>query len=173
MLRKKFSDTPIPRSFRKQSDAYKIVKEFDIKVTGRGRMALKLLIFKNPKDMCLFWKKTLGRDLGGSIKKGYEAQGCVSALMHDVESYANPDKPQKWSEVDPNYFAIMGLCLSHLRPETIVHEAVHAAYAYEKRHIGMFWVDKDELDEERIAYPAGRISKSIFRILREHNLIDD
>lgn len=83
MLRKKFSDTPIPRSFRKQSDAYKIVKEFDIKVTGRGRMALKLLIFKNPKDMCLFWKKTLGRDLGGSIKKGYEAQGCVSALMHD------------------------------------------------------------------------------------------
>ena len=171
-MRVKHNDNPIPAKFIKHPQGDKIRYEFDIWVTGGARMKLKVLIFDKPKDLCMFWKHVLGRDLGGSQKKGYETQGCVSALMHDVESYANPKKPQKWSEVDPNYFAVMGLCKHHLTAEVVVHECVHAAYAYEKRHKGQFWIDKDELDEEHIAYPTGRIAKVIFRRLIAKDLLN-
>lgn len=171
-MRVKHNDCPIPKRFMLHPGGENIRHELDIWVTGGARIKLKVLIFKKPKDLCMFWKKTLGRDLGGSQRKGYETQGCVSALMNDVESYADPKKVRKWSEVDPNYFAVMGLCLDFLTPEVLIHECVHAAYAYEKRRKGMFWIDKDEIDEEHIAYPTGRIAKVLMRRLAEKNLLN-
>lgn len=171
-MRVKHGDNPIPKKFMAHPGGGDIKHEFDVWVTGGARMKLKVLIFQTPKDLCMFWKKTLNRDLGGSQRAGYDTQGCVSALGMEVESFKNPKRPQKWVEVDPNYFAIMGLCMHHLTPEVIIHECVHAAYAYEKRHKGEFWIDKDELDEEHIAYPTGRIAKVVLRRLAEKNLLD-
>lgn len=172
-MRVKHSKTSLARELINGPHGGYIQREFNIAITPHGRLRLKLLLFRNSRELMLFWKKGLNRDLGSIVKKDYKAQGVVSAMMYDVESYRNAGKVQKWAEVDPNYFAVMGLCLTDLSMEIITHESVHAAYAYEKRHRGQFWVNKDELDEEHIAYPAGRIAAAVNRVLYRNNLYQE
>lgn len=171
-MRFKHSEDALPRSFAGHPEGHRILKEADLKVTDHGRLRMKLLIFKTPRDMCLFWKRGLGRDLGDSTMKGYRPLGVVSALACEIRSFKTGTE-QVWQEGDPRYFAVMGLVKGHLNMEIITHESIHAGIAYERRHRKDFWVDIGNLDEENICYPAGRIAAAVNRYLYDNNLYED
>jgi hypothetical protein len=75
---------------------------------------------------------------------------------------------------DPRYFCVIGLALPDGRMmEVVAHEAVHAAYCYEKRvRRNLFGTAAADYDEERIAYPAGRIAEAIAYHLKRNGLYD-
>lgn len=143
-----------------------IVSAADIKVTGSGRLRLKVVVFENKKSLRHFWAEVLGsrNDLGRTCC------GAVNGLAYEVITI-RPGKPERTTMmVDPRYFAIMGLVKGHLGMEIVTHESVHAAFAYARRHARNMWIDSDRLEEENVCYPAGRIARSINNFLRKEEL---
>ena len=155
----------IPTCFINHPNGSGIVAECDIGVTGRQAMQAKLLVFKNPHALRQFWKCALGK-----IDLGKGCLGAVNTIGFEVYRFLKDGKERRHIQVDPRYFCIIGLTANNLNMEIVSHEAVHAAFAYAKRHRRDFWVDADKLDEETVCYPAGRIAASINRFLHEKGL---
>lgn len=167
-----YDDDALPRTFAGHPEGKRVFAETDIKVTPRGRLRMKLLIFRNSRDLCLFWKRALGEDIGSAQMQGYVTRGAVSARAYELLSFRDGKESALQLKADPRYFAVMGLLKTHLSMEIITHESVHAGIAYEKRHRKDFWVDVGNLDEENICYPAGRIAAAINRYLHDNNLYE-
>jgi hypothetical protein len=165
---------PIPRCFRDHPAGGKIAAEVDIKLhsvdlaahTSRerpGRLAVKLLIFKNPKDMAVFARRALGvnnDDCAGFVHElGYE--------RHHFE----PGKPvDKTHIVDPNYTCVMALNQeTGLSMEVITHESVHAGFFHARRS-RMVWPNQKNCPDEAVCYPAGRIAAAINRFVHDKGL---
>lgn len=156
----------LPRSFAGGRPADGIVAEADIWPRRHGRIAAKLLVFRNRTALQRFWKRIsdypLGRGCLGAVNGlGYEMVDCRKA------------KPAKTTlHGDRRYFCLIGLCLGELSMEIVSHEAVHAAYCYEKRVKRNLFGTIGSFDEERIAYPAGTIAAAINRFLHKRGLYE-
>jgi hypothetical protein len=119
-----------------------------------------LIIFKNPTALQRAWRKLRLDSLG---------RGCVGV----VHQLAYTAKERTEMHVDPRYFAIMGLAVTHLGTEVITHESVHAGYAYAKRVWERnLWVGAKHLDEENVCYPAGLIARGIVNVLYDNHLVE-
>jgi hypothetical protein len=141
------------------------VAEADVTLHPRGRLAVKVLVFDKPRSLCRFWRDALGNPTSR------DTRGIVNGLGVQVEDYRGGELRRVFMRGDPRFFAVMGLCLGWLSMEVVSHEAVHAAYAYEER-VGrnMFGAAAADFDEERIAYPAGRIAAGVNAFLHRKGL---
>lgn len=127
---------------------------------------MKLLVFKNNRDLRNFWKKALGKgDLGTGCR------GAVNGLASEVIQFREDGSESRFMEVDPRFFCVMGLVVTHLGMEIITHEAVHAGFNYAKRVKRRdLWHGAKDLDEEEVCYPSGRIASGVNKLLRESGL---
>lgn len=153
----------LPKDWSAHPDATDLLAEADITVCRRGRLRAKVLLFRNAKALQRNWRLLTGNPLGRG------ALGAVNSLMR--ECYASDGKRVRL-EGDPRYFCVIGLVRGHLSMEVISHEAVHAGFAYEKRCKRSLFAGVDDLDEERVAYPAGRIAAGINRWLHHEGLYE-
>lgn len=132
--------------------------------TPRGRLKAKLLVFSSKVAMRRTWRAVSGSDLGPG------AEGFVNSLQATSEKYENGVVVASYLDLDRDFFCIIGLVDGKLSSNHISHEAVHAAFAYEKRVKRNVWGPIGDFDEERIAYPAGYITAGIVRVLRKAGL---
>lgn len=138
-----------------------LLHEDDIGIGSRLKM--KLLVFKTPSMLRSFWKSGLGK---ASLGKG--CLGAVNSLGFELQK----SDGSTVHVFDPRYFAIMGLCADHLGMEIITHEAVHAGISYAKRTgYRNLWHDPMDMDEEKIAYPVGKIARNVVLSLRKARLL--
>lgn len=72
-----------------------------------------------------------------------------------------------------NYFCCMGFAKKTLTMEFICHEAVHAAHAYRARVKRDIYPGEEGDEEERIAYPAGKIASVINKWAKQEKLYVD
>ena len=159
----KRSEKPWPRSWTGFSPV-KPILEKDLRFT-RGGLALKLLVFRNRRDLYRFWSRAEPTCLGGLTP---DAAGACSSFSSIVDPCNG--KPV-YSEVDGRYFAAMGLCAGHLGMEIVTHESVHAGFAYARRKGKKPWdTGFDDLDEENVCYPAGAVARMVVKTLDEAGL---
>jgi len=163
------TDEPLPRKWRGLPGGERALHIADIAVSYRSRLRLKLLVFKTPRDLKYFWKAGLGR---GDL--GRHCVGAVNGLAIERIFFPKKGHPPKPSiiEVDPRYFAVMGLCTGHLSMEVICHEAGHAAFSYVNRvHNKSLWHGARDNDEEEVCYPLGRIASAVTQSLIEAKIL--
>lgn len=134
---------------------------WDIKMPRRSRLYLKLALFKTRKGMRLYWNKYLDGDIGP------DTFGIVSSLSTKIADYRKGKHGQERTEVDPRYFAVMGISLPDCDAEVICHESVHAGFAWAKRvKPGKLWALKNEENEEEfVCYPAGYIARRVATLI--------
>jgi hypothetical protein len=159
-------EQPLPTNWGTMLAKRGLVAEADISLHRKGRLLAKLLIFENPTELQRFWKKRLGGGLGRSCL------GAVNALAQERTKFQrNGVELPTVLRGDRRYFCVIGLSAKHLIPEIIAHEAVHAGFAYERRVRRNMFGPACDFDEERIAYPAGRIAGSIEQFARSKGLM--
>lgn len=166
---------PLPRSFSDHPAGGKIVAETDILIRGcdvdalerrrrPGRLAAKLLIFRNSKDMGRFAMKALG-------SPNYDCAGFVNNLSVERMRFGKGGVLLEHTlSVDPRYFCI--ICLNQetgLNMEVITHEAVHAGFFYSRRS-RMKWPGQKGQPDEAVCYPAGIIAAAINRFVHDEGL---
>lgn len=146
--------------------AYKFprgVASVDLKLSRGSRLLAKVIVFKNMTAMRAAFKKYFDSELGN---------GCMAAvhdLAREVVSFREGEE-SKHLEVDKKYYCVIGFTLEYLNMEIICHECVHAGYAYEKRVRRDVWAPINSIDEERVAYPAGKLARQINKWLWKNNL---
>jgi hypothetical protein len=155
----------LPRRIRSHPKARGVISAADIRVTGGGRLRLKVVVFANKASLHHFWKAVLGKP-----HLGRTCCGAVNGLAYERIEIRPGRSDLHTLVVDPRYFAIMGLVKGYLNMEIVTHEATHAAFAYARRHHRDMWVGSGDLEEENVCYPAGRIAKSINAFLHEEGL---
>jgi hypothetical protein len=165
----KHSKKPLPLSWQRLKGVNKALLEGYVMVRGVRGLRAKVLVFKNNKDLCDFWK--------GINKNEYLGKNClgvVNALGYELTHFPKKGQKQKPAHlvVDKNFFCVIGLIVTSLGMEIITHECVHAAYAYAKRVKRNLWLGSHDLDEENICYPAGIIASGVNKLLRENGMYD-
>jgi hypothetical protein len=155
----------LPRRWDNLPGASKAILIAEIRVTPHSKLWMKVLVFRNARALHSFWKRGLGRgDLGA------DCVGAVGQLGGERECVATGRKSM-W--VDPRYFAVMGLVVTHLNAEIITHECCHAGYAYWKRvKLRNMWPNQKEHDEEGVCYPSGLIAGRLNGLLWDHKIYD-
>ena len=156
-MKLRYSRNPLPRHIEDSRHFKGIVDAWDICVRVHGRLFLKVVVFESEKAMRIFWNKAVSPDSGWT--KG--TSGVVSELSMDVVKFTKAGEVHM-KEVDPRYFAIMGLIRGRTDDEVLAHESVHAGFAYARR-LGKRsrFYEKHGLDDEMVCYPAGRISAAL------------
>lgn len=151
-MRVRHRKKPLPRNWAVKSKSYGILGEIDIKVRHTSRLWLKALMFRTNDGLRRFWAEILQRE-----RLDRSTLGVVNALGCEVVTFPKGGGQRSVLEVDPRYFAVMGLITGRCHMEVLTHEAVHAAFAYAKRvHHRDLWHNAKSLDEENVCYPAGR-----------------
>lgn len=156
----------LPLSSRRLPGGDRILHEDNIRIDDRCPLLLKVLAFKTRGDLRRFWKRGLGR---GSLGVGCPA---ATQTMNTTVSEAATGRT-KYIEVDPRFFCVVGFAMN-AKPgtEVITHESVHAAFAFYMRVLDeLFWPGSDEVWEEFICYPTGRIAAAIVKSLRDGGLL--
>ncbi len=163
----RINKTPLPRRFHgfpgiKADD---LVAEADIFPHPHGRLAAKLLVFRNNTALRRFWK------IIGKSELGRGCRGVVNSLCHTRQLYdrKGPVGPEI-IQGDGRYFCLIGLILGHLTPDILAHEAAHAGFAYHKRVKRNTWGKVGDLDEEQVCYPTGQIMGAINSFLHAKDL---
>jgi hypothetical protein len=142
-----------------------LVRECEIHVTPRARLGAKVAVFASLRDMRRFWKQR------GMPQPG--AYAVVSSLSHEAFKIDRAgNEVARRMVADPRYFCLMTFAKGHLSMEIVSHESVHAGFAYAKRLRRSPFVDALRLDEEAVAYPAGRIARSLNWWLHKHGLYE-
>lgn len=159
-MKTRHSERGLPRTFCALPGAEKAVLVGDVRVTRCSRLSMKLLVFERKRDLHRFWKDGLG--------SGGLSGDCIGAVFDPSIEVVRVAKDGTESDhrrlVDPTYFAIMGLIRTRLELEVVVHESVHAAFAYMRRAGGRMWPNSDN-PEEWVAYPAGKIASGVMALL--------
>lgn len=156
---------PIPRSYGRRDR--NVIAECNLSPCPHGRIAARLVVFRNSLTLQQFWKRTFDSALG---------RRCVGAV-NGLASWSEKIRPDgstahRKPRFDPAYFCIIALARGHLTMCVISHESVHAGYAYAKRAGRKPWADAlDEFDEEYVAYPAGNIAAAIVTFLNREGLL--
>lgn len=144
---------------------------WDVRVTPRSRLHLKVLVFRTQRDLRRFWRIGLGKYLGPCL-------GAVNLLVEDRIDLKDGRVVERI--VDARYFAVMGLVLRHCCQEVVTHESVHAAIGYaarstrawpsgmdrEARKRGVGLRDPGESANEAVCYAAGRIADRVDWMVR-------
>lgn len=154
----------LPKRFDRLKGASKALAIADIRVSKGARIRMKLLVFKNRRDLLYFWKHGLGK---GDL--GRYCCGAVQSLGIHHTVFRKDGSEESWTDVDPCYFAVMGLVQSELNMEIITHESVHAGYAYAARSNSK-WPNQAHNDEDALCYPVGRIASMVNRFLHDNKL---
>lgn len=158
---------PLPRCWKRHPKAHGLIHEADLRVTQHGRLRAKLLVFSSQTAMQAFWS-------GLNKPVGRGAAGAVNAMGYTVMRVPEKGPPQPLKLcVDPRYFCVISLTQRKLGTEIICHEAVHAAYCFEKRRRRDLWPNALDLDEENVAYPAGILARAMVISLRKARLIPE
>ncbi len=165
----RFSSEPLPTDWSTLNGSEGILFSSDIAVSRKSTLKAKVLVFRDLVALQRFWRLGLDRR---------KPDDCSCAVVNDISSIITfqvpkglPKREPVW-EVDPTYFCVMGFILGNLGMEYIVHESVHAAYAYARRVAGRkTWPDNEE-PEEHVCYPAGRVAAAINRLFHRHRLYD-
>jgi hypothetical protein len=156
------SKIPLPRHWAGMPGADKALYIGDIGIFRRSRLRMKLMVFGSKPHLRQFWSRTLGHDIGR------DCLGVVNNLASEHIAF-DRGRERRWLEVDPVYFSVMGLLQDHLTTEIIVHESVHAAFNYAMRMKGRHdWMGVDDLPEEEICYPAGKIAQLVTHVVCEY-----
>jgi hypothetical protein len=136
----------------------------NIKLHGNARIWMKLLVFPGPLTLRRFWKG-MGSPIG-------DALGAVTGCAQQVTDFKRGVEGKTRLEVDPLYFAVMGLSAKHLSGEIIAHEATHAAIAYlhRARHKGIFGAYQSDNEDEDLCYTVGRIAAAVTNCLYDAGL---
>lgn len=164
------SDKPLPADWEglflsKHKDIKPLYIGY-VKPSPRSRLTMPVLLFRNRWHLHRFWKNVLGK---GSLGRG--CVGAVNSLQVFVAPCIDGEMGTIHMEVDPNFFAIMGLVKGYTSMEVITHESGHAALSYAKRLQGKSEEAKMfDFDEEAICYPLGRIASQINWMLHDNNL---
>lgn len=136
-----------------------LITQHDIAVTRASKLRMKLLVFHSLTSMRAFWSahmpQPICRDTHGVV---WDMRWIVEVDGREV----------RW-EVDPRYFAVMGLAATKLSMNIITHECVHAAFAYSRR-VKPKWPG-EPANEEAIAYPAGFIGRKVVAHLNKFKLL--
>jgi hypothetical protein len=160
------SGKPLPEVFSKNRRWKKLIAhESRVKMTGGARLYLKLLVFDTWQDM-----GKLLTALGRPHTVDSRTQGLCSRLDWVCESYKT-DPPTIYTEVDPNYFALIGLIKGKINLEVVAHEATHAAFAYAERSRKKWTDPEDDNPEECVCYPVGKLTSLIWDHLIKEGLI--
>jgi len=158
---------PLPRIPRVWSGRrWGIVAETDLRPSRGSTLRAKLLIFRSCRELRRFWSIALKKgDLGAYC------QGAVNGLICWKEKQSeNGEWQRRVVRADPRYFCVIGLVKTRLTMLHISHEAVHAGFCYAKRVQRRPWGLSNNLDEERVAYPAGEIARGINAFLHKRKL---
>lgn len=144
-----------------------IALEVDLSPHPSSRLRAKLLVFSTVATLRAYWRLVGRGDLGTGCR------GAVAPLQESFRSFSRDGALGAAGErVDPTYFALIGLVKRHLTAEIIAHEAVHLGFAYERRVRRNTWGKRAaDFDEERIAYPAGRMAAAINDALHSEGLL--
>lgn len=157
----------LPRHWGRLPGADRALVITDVSVTRHSRLRMKLLVFRSNRDLCRFWRLTMKSRLCRNTK------GVVSSLTERVISFKGEEERHRM-EVDPRYFAVMALINGYLTAEHITHESVHAGIAYNLRTRGVFdWPGAEDMEEENVAYPIGRIARYVADACRRAGLFDE
>lgn len=173
-MRKKVT-TRLPRCWSAHPKASGIVAEFDVCPRKGSPLACKVLVFKDAKTMARNAKYMLGfASLTPKLVDGNtlgECRGFVNPLSATCEKWARDGSLEyAYVEVDKRYFAVMGLTADAVCTEHVVHESVHAGFAYAKR-VKCDWDARAlSFDEEEVCYPAGVIAVAINNELHKRGL---
>jgi len=173
-MRKKVT-TRLPRCWSEHPKAKDILAEFDIRPREGSRLALKVLVFKDSRTMAYNAFHMLGQDtLSPQLVEGNDVgdvRGFVNPLVVTHEKWARDGSLEyAFVEVDKRYFAVMGLSGADLCTEHVVHESVHAGFAFAKR-VKCDWDGRAlAFDEEEVCYPAGAIATAINNELHKRGL---
>jgi hypothetical protein len=144
----------LPSTFRSHPNGGGIVAEFDVRPSRHARLVAKVLVFSSKRAMRRFWAKALGRD-----DLGPRCEGAVNSLLYQYQNPETGDVLRVGG--DPRYFCVMGLLRRRLTTEIICHESVHVGFAYHNRVARSPFAGPDDLEEERVAYPAGAVAAAI------------
>lgn len=147
---------PLPEIFSKNRRWGKLIShEARVKIHKNSRKCFKLLIFEDWYDMDDFFRLALACD----NKCDVHTKGVFNRLL------TTDDK------CDQNYVGIIALVHKHIDLELVAHECVHAAIAYAERSNYKWTAPEHDHPEEPVAYPAGRLTQTIWNYLNEENLI--
>lgn len=151
-----------PRNWKAVKGHGKMIRHAaDVTIAG-SRLSLKVLVFRSNPDLSRFWDRALG--LGRLPRNTLGAVNKLSTTVYASPDYARPVR----REVDGRYYAVMGLVAGKgTTHEVVVHESVHAAFAFAER-LGARnpYINPDQ-DEEAVCYPAGKIACEVTRWLHE------
>jgi hypothetical protein len=160
-MRVTHSPTPLPRLFSGIPRWGDLIRaEGRIRLTGRSRLHAKVLLFAKNIELRRFWVNALGSD--GASRN---TLGIVTSMGYEVISNVGTPQERSRMEVDPRYFAVIGLIQGHTTPEIIAHEAGHAAFAFAKRQKRNLWLPRGAFDEEDICYPLGKLAAGIAELV--------
>lgn len=130
----------------------------DLRLTRGSKLKARLAVFENGAQMRREWKQCFKEHLGR------KTVGAVKSLALDVitaEGLEYTEHP------NADYYCFIGLIKGYLSMEIVCHESVHAGFAYAERvNRDIFPSEGDE--EERIAYPAGKVARQINRWLHKN-----
>lgn len=166
-MKVRHSKKPLPRDWRCLPGVDRAVLVRDIAVTRGSRLRMKLLVFRNNRDLCWFWR--YGLDRSPLCRRTF---GVVSDLSFEVISFKKGGNESRHLRVDPRYFAVMGLIRKAVNVEVVCHEAMHVGFAYARRR-GFscdVWPGAKDMPEENICYPAGRIANNVALALKRAGL---
>lgn len=158
-----YSKHPLPHSLWYFPGLRGLVRECDICITQSARLHAKVAVFKNLSSMRHFWKL-----IDKPQPKALAVVCQLSSTRYRIDAQGNEYNHRL--EVDPRYFCLMTFALGHLNMEIVSHESVHAGFAYARRVKRSPFKAALRFDEEAIAYPAGRIARSLNGWLYKHDL---
>jgi hypothetical protein len=158
----------LPRDWTTLPGSEGISFQSDVAVSPKSSLRLKVLVFRHRADLFRFWKRGLAWG-----EPHPSTRAVFNPLTVTVEDYSRtPRKLRRPPEllVDPRYFGVIGFIEGALTPEYIIHECIHAGFAYSRRVGGNHhWPDDDE--EERVCYPAARLADAVIRSLHNKGMI--
>ncbi len=141
------------------------VLERDFRLTPRGRLRGRLIVFESAKALRAWWGPIFG--------KIPMAAGAVNACSTKHEKIT-ADGSVEWAftSAHPRYFCVIGLCLGYLDMEVVAHEAAHVGFCYARRVKKDPFLETFESPEEVVCYAAGRAARAINATLHEAGLYE-
>lgn len=133
-----------------------------------GHPFAKVAVFRTRTDMRRFYTGVLPRYSGcediGKMKLGRRCAGFVDKLSVRIW---NSRTEKTRTEVDKNYFCLVGLVERDLTAEVLSHEAVHVGFAWDWRTGGKGELHDPDNYEENVCYPAGIFLDQVVRYIKE------
>ncbi len=132
-------------------------------------LKFKLVLFNKPRHLHRWWRSFFGSHLSSN---------CLGAVNQCMTQFEKVDKngvvAVTRAVYDRRHFCVVGLTSDNLGMEVITHESVHAGYCFARRSKRAAWNHLAlEFDEESVAYPAGKVARSIVKFLDQERLFKE